>query len=560
MRIALAQINTTVGDIAGNSAKVAEWAARAAGEGADLVLFPELTLPGYPAEDLYLQPDFTTHSAEAVAELAGELAIPALVGFAEPAAAAGQRSRDRPSAYNSLALVQDGRLDAIYRKSSLPNYGVFDELRQFIPESSPITASVSGSEIGLTVCEDCWNGGGIAELEVAAGADLLLNASASPWHRGRGRTRQDVFSRLARSVARPIAVCNLVGAQDGLVFDGQSFVVDGTGQVIARASQFVEQLLICETGPGSPFGEQAPELDDLDELRAGLVLGLRDYVAKNGFSGVVLGLSGGIDSALVAALAVEALGPEAVTCLAMPSPYSSAGTQQDAREMALGLGVRLIQLPIGDSMVSYESALASAGEQAGGVSAENIQARIRGNLVMAISNRDGLLALACGNKSEAAVGYATLYGDMAGGLSPIKDLSKTVVYQLAAELNRDGLRVPARSREGSDGYTIEAPIPPSIIERAPSAELRPDQRDSDSLPPYELLDPALEAHIERDLSLAEMVAEGIDPAIAERVVDLVRISEHKRHQASPGIRVTAKSLDRDRRMPITNGYRPRNAR
>lgn len=554
MRLALAQINTTVGDFDGNSAKVVEWAARAADAGADLVLFPELTVPGYPAEDLYLRPDFVARCAEAVAGLATEVReIAAVVGFAEPATAAAPL-RERASAHNSVALIRNGAVEAVYRKGSLPNYGVFDEVRQFLPRSEPVVRAVAGRQVGLTICEDCWNGGGVAEAEVAAGAELILNASASPWFRGRGRVRQDVFMRLAGALKRPVAVCNLVGAQDGLVFDGQSFVVDATGRVVARAAQFAEELLLCEVGAAEPAPELGAELEDLDELRAGLACGLRDYVAKNGFSGVVLGLSGGIDSALVAALAVEALGPEAVTCLVMPSPHSSAETQRDAREMAGRLGVRLIELPIGDAMAAYEATLAAAEETVGGVGAENVQARIRGNLVMAISNRDGLLALACGNKSEAAVGYATLYGDMAGGLAPIKDLTKTVVYELATELNRTGIKPLAGA---GDRAVIENPFPAGILARAPSAELRPGQRDSDSLPPYELLDPALEAHIERDLGLAEMVAEGIDEGVARRVVDLVRISEHKRHQAAPGIRTTAKALDRDRRMPITNRYRER---
>ena len=554
MRLALAQINTTVGDLDGNAAKVVEWSARAAAEGADLVLFPELTLPGYPAEDLYLRSGFTAACRAALDELAGEIeGIAALAGFAEPAPEAPTH-RERPSAYNSLALIKDGRVDAVYRKGALPNYGVFDEQRQFIAEGSPVTRPVNGIQVGLSICEDCWNGGDLAARQAAAGAGLLVNASASPWFRARGRERQRVFAELAGAIELPIAVCNLVGAQDGLVFDGQSFVVDANGQVVARAPQFEEDLLLWETAGGAVDGGIAMRLDELGELRAGLVLGLRDYVDKNGFGGVVLGLSGGIDSALVAALAVEALGPERVTCLVMPSPHSSEQTQADARRMAERLGARLAVLPIGATMAAYESVLEEGGLGIDGVSAENVQARIRGNLVMAVSNRDGLLALACGNKSEAAVGYATLYGDMAGGLAPIKDLSKTLVYELSGELNRTGLRPPAGSAAGA--RTIEAPIPESIVERPPSAELRPGQRDSDSLPPYELLDPALEAHIERHLGPAEMVAEGIDPAVADRVVELVLGSEHKRRQAAPGIRVTAKAFDRDWRMPITNRYRP----
>lgn len=560
MRLALAQINTTVGDIRGNAEKILSWTARARDEGADLVLFPELALSGYPGEDLYLQPHFTRSCAEALNDLAREIrGISALIGFPDPVGTGASRSHpgmhDRASAQNSLALVTDGAVAAIYRKSSLPSYGVFDELRQFVPsDGAPFVIEVAGLSAGLTVCEDGWNGGEIARREVAAGASLILNASASPWYAGRGPERQGEFSRLARDLGKPVVVCNLVGAQDGLVFEGQSFVMDVNGAVVARASQFGEELLLCdfENGRPAPVGGAAPspELRGIEEIRAGLILGLRDYVAKNGFEGVVFGLSGGIDSALVAALAAEALGPDRVTCLVMPSPHSSSATQDDARRMARNLGTRLLDLPIAAAMDAYDEILAAAGEAAGGVTAENIQARIRGNLVMAISNRDGALALSCGNKSEAAVGYATLYGDMAGGLAPIKDLYKTSVYALARHLNGTPLTLPA-------GGTVSEPIPPDIIERPPSAELRPGQADTDSLPPYDQLDQALEAHIERDLGRAEMIAEGIDPGVADRVIHLVAISEHKRRQSAPGIRVTPKALDRDRRMPVTNGYRSR---
>ncbi len=561
MRLALAQINTTVGDIAGNAERVAEWIERARAERCDVVLFPELTLPGYPAEDLYLQPHFAGESASALARLARDVhGISALVGFAEPVPGADRGPsgrRDRASAHNSLALLREGRVEAVYRKRNLPSYGVFDEVRQFRPGNEPLVTGIGGdcggatTSVGFTICEDCWIGAQAAREEVDGGAELILNASASPWYRGRGAEREAVFTDLARSLGRPIALCNLIGAQDGLVFEGQSFVVGADGSVLARAGQFTEELLICEVGspqaPGSAAagGPIAKSLPDRSEILAGLILGLRDYVDKNGFKGVVFGLSGGIDSALVAALAVEALGPERVTAIVMPSPHSSADTQTDAREIAANLGVRCIEMPIGEAMGAYEAILeAGAPGKPGdgsGLAAENVQARIRGNLVMAISNREGLLALSCGNKSEAAVGYSTLYGDMAGGLSPIKDVPKTLVYALVEEIN---------SRAASP------PIPESVISRAPSAELRPDQRDTDSLPPYEVLDRALEAHIERDLSRAEMIAEGIPAEACDRVIHLVRISEHKRHQSAPGIRITAKALDRDRRMPITNGYRP----
>jgi len=572
VRLALAQINTTVGDIDGNASLVAEWIGRAREESCDLVLFPELTLPGYPAEDLYLLPHFAQASAAALEELAattaGSPGIAVLVGFAEPVPGADPRfgaspstGRHRPCAHNALALLADGHVQQIYRKQVLPNYGVFDELRQFDPGDEAGTSEVtvaggrSAARIGLTVCEDAWHAAEPAVAAVEAGAELLVNASASPWYRGRGPEREAVFTDLAARLRRPIALCNLVGAQDGLVFEGESLVASADGEVIARAAQFEQELLVCEldlaadsSRGAQPAGREAASarpaatlggrLEPPAEVWAGLRLGLADYAEKNGFKGVVLGLSGGIDSALIAALAADALGPDRVTCAVMPSPYSSDATQSDARLLATNLGTHLVELPIAAIMSASTDALAPGGSD--GLVEENLQARIRGNLVMALSNRDGLLALSCGNKSEASVGYATLYGDMAGGLAPIKDVPKSLVYRLAEHVN----------------LTAGRPlIPTSVIERAPSAELRPDQRDTDSLPPYDLLDRALEAHIERDLSVGEMVAEGIPHERAERVAALVRASEHKRRQAAPGIRITPKALDRDRRMPLTDGYR-----
>ncbi len=538
MRVALAQIDPTVGDVAGNAAKVAEWIERAAGAGADLAIFPELCIPGYPAEDLYLKRHFVEANRRAVEELAAGVGpgLTVLVGFAEPAAEPG----DFRHAYNSLAVLSDGALQTVYRKNRLPNYAVFDEQRYFIPRDEPMTVEVAGARVGLTICEDCWVEGPPASVEAAQGAELIANPSGSPYHRGKGREREAMFAEQARAYGTHFAFCNLVGGQDELVFDGHSFVLDPNGEPIARAAQFEEELLVCEVPSPAP-GPLAEPLDDLAEVYAALVLGLRDYVAKNGFQHVGVALSGGIDSALVALLAVDALGPERVSCVIMPSPHSSSETQQDARTIADNLGCDAIEIPIADAMAQYEKALAGRPVRPSepDLAAENIQARIRGNLMMALSNRHGWLVLTTGNKSEMSVGYATLYGDMAGGFAVIKDVPKTLVYELVRHRNQVA---------GAE------PIPVSVLERAPSAELRPDQRDSDSLPPYELLDRVLEAYVERDQGREEMVAAGLPADIVDEVVRLVDRSEYKRRQAAPGIRITPKAFGRDRRLPITNRF------
>ncbi len=538
MRVALAQIDPTVGDVAGNAAKVAEWIERAADAGADLAIFPELCIPGYPAEDLYLKRHFVEANRRAVEELAGGVGpgLTALVGFAEPAAEGG----DFRHAYNSLAVLSDGALQTVYRKNRLPNYAVFDEQRYFIPRDEPMTIEVAGTRVGLTICEDCWVEGPPASVEAAQGAELITNPSGSPYHRGKGREREAMFAERARAYGAHFAFCNLVGGQDELVFDGHSFVLDPNGEPIARAAQFEEELLVCEVPSPAP-GPLAEPLGDLAEVYAALVLGLRDYVAKNGFQHVGVALSGGIDSALVALLAVDALGPRRVSCVIMPSPHSSSETQHDARTIADNLGCETIEIPIADAMAEYERALTGRPAQPSepDLAAENIQARIRGNLMMALSNRHGWLVLTTGNKSEMSVGYATLYGDMAGGFAVIKDVPKTLVYDLV------------RHRNEVAGREL---IPVSVLERAPSAELRPDQRDSDSLPPYELLDRVLEAYVERDQGREEMVAAGLPADVVDEVVRLVDRSEYKRRQAAPGIRITPKAFGRDRRLPITNRF------
>jgi NAD+ synthase (glutamine-hydrolysing) len=554
MRVALAQINPTVGDIDGNAAKIAAWIGHAREEGAELAIFPELCVPGYPAEDLYLKRHFLAANQRAVEELArGVSGMTVLVGFAEPVAGGG----DSRHAHNSLAVLADGAVRGAYRKNRLPNYAVFDEQRYFVPGEEPMTIDVGGQRVGLTICEDVWASGPPAQAEAEQGARLIANPSGSPYHRGKGHERVEMFAERSRAYGACFAFCNLVGGQDELVFDGQSLVTDPSGELIARAAQFEEELLVCEV-PGPSPRPLAEPLGDLDEVYEALVLGLRDYVFKNGFRHVGVALSGGIDSALVALLAADAVGPERLSCVVMPSPHSSSATQEDARTIARNLGCELIEIPIEPMMDGYGRALAAhldpAGAAASGeeppphdparpsepdLAAENIQARIRGNLMMALSNRHGWLVLTTGNKSEMSVGYATLYGDMAGGFAVIRDVPKTLVYELTR-----------RRDERADSELI----PASVIERAPSAELRPDQLDSDSLPPYELLDRILEAYVERDQGREEMIAAGMPAATVDDVIRLVDRSEYKRRQAAPGIRITPRAFGKDRRLPITNRF------
>jgi NAD+ synthase (glutamine-hydrolysing) len=554
MRIALAQIDPTVGDIDGNAAKIGEWIGRAGAEGVELAVFPELCIPGYPAEDLYLKRHFLAANRQAVAELAGKVGeMTVLVGFAEPVVEGG----DFRGAHNSLAVLHRGAVRAVYRKNRLPNYAVFDEQRYFIPGAEPATIDVAGMRVGLTICEDCWLEGPPASAEVEEGAKLIANPSGSPYHRGKGRQREAMFAERARSYDAYFAFCNLVGGQDELVFDGQSFLVDPSGEVVARAAQFEEELLVCEV-PAAGRGPMAGLLPDLAEVYAALALGLRDYVIKNGFRHVGVALSGGIDSALVALLTADAIGPEHLSCVVMPSPHSSPQTQADARTIAANLGAETIEISIAGAMAEYEHALGEAlgrprpdGSWAEPLPhdparpsepdlvAENLQARIRGNLMMALSNKHGWLVLTTGNKSEMSVGYATLYGDMAGGFAAIKDVPKTLVYELV------------RHRNEAAGREL---VPASVLGRAPSAELRPNQLDSDSLPPYELLDRILEAYVERDEGREEMIAAGMPAEVVDDVVRMVDRAEYKRRQAAPGVRITPKAFGRDRRLPITNRF------
>jgi NAD+ synthase (glutamine-hydrolysing) len=568
MRLALAQLDPTVGDIAGNEAKVRESLARAREAGAQLALFPELVVTGYPPEDLLLKEHFLADARAALERIAADAqGIVVIVGFPERA----------DDAYNAAAVCADGAVQAIYRKVNLPNYGVFDELRYFQRGPGGAIVEVDGVKVGLTVCEDIWVPGPPLTDEALAGARLVLNISASPYQAGKGRQREQMIVQRARDSLAVVAFCAMVGGQDELVFDGHSFVVDHEGDVIARSPQFAEDLLICDvdveaagaarlrdtrqrpaarehfgdvamlgsfTTTGSsnaaPGGPVAELLDPDAEIYAALVLGTRDYVAKSGFEHVVLGLSGGIDSTLVALIAVDALGPERVTCVTMPSAYSSPGTRDDAKVLAENLGVQLHELPIGEVMHAYDELLADvfAGREPD-ITEENLQARIRGNLLMALSNKFGWLVLTTGNKSEMSVGYSTLYGDSAGGFAVIKDCPKTLVYRLVRER--------ARRDEHS-------PVPESIITRAPSAELRPDQRDEDSLPPYDVLDAILQGYVEEDLGREQLIARGLPAEDVDRVIRLVDSSEYKRRQQPPGIKVTSKAFGRDRRMPIVNRY------
>jgi NAD+ synthase (glutamine-hydrolysing) len=558
IRLGLAQINCTVGDIDGNTSKIREWIGRARDADVELVLFPELCIPGYPAEDLYLKRHFVEANRRAVDELAAEVTgIAAVVGFAE----AGEGTTDgRPVVHNSIALLADGAVQAIYRKQRLPNYAVFDEKRYFTPDTESEIVELVGTKVGMTICEDVWVEGVPASVEAQEGAQLIINPSASPYHRGKGAEREQMFADRASAYGAAFAFCNLVGGQDELVFDGHSLIIDAEGNLVARGPQFTEELLVCELGSGEPCPRAEP-LPDLDEVYAALVLGLGDYVRKNGFRHVALALSGGIDSALVALIAVDALGPEAVTCVVMPSPHSSSETQEDARRIASNLGTGLIEIPIESMMNDYATALAGSVDGAGPVAGpgdptraagpdldekkaeqlteENLQARIRGNLMMALSNRHGWLVLTTGNKSEMSVGYATLYGDMAGGFAVIKDVPKTLVYELV------------RRRNEIAGREL---VPASVLERPPSAELRPGQLDTDSLPPYEVLDRILEAYVEQDAGREQIIAEGLPADVVDEVIRMVDRSEYKRRQAAPGIRITPRAFGRDRRLPITNRF------
>jgi NAD+ synthase (glutamine-hydrolysing) len=531
VRLALAQVDPVVGDLDGNRDLIVARIEEARTAGADLVLFPELVVTGYPPEDLLLRPSFVRAARATVERIAAETeGIVALVGA--PLADG--------NLYNACAVCARGEITDWARKWHLPNYGVFDEKRYFASGRELALVDVAGTKVGITICEDMWIPGAPTTDLAAAGAELVVNLSASPFHVGRAQEREAIFAARAKESGVRVALCNMVGGQDELIFDGHSLLIGADGTVLARAPGFEEALLVVEL-ERTDTAPIAALADDLEEMRCALVLGLRDYVAKNGFSDVVVGVSGGIDSALTAALAAEALGPERVHCVSMPSRYSSEGTRSDAHRLAENLGCDFQELPIEPVVEAFGAVLASpfAGLEPD-LAEENLQARIRGTLLMALSNKFGWLLVATGNKSELSVGYATLYGDMAGGFALLKDVFKTDVFRLARHLN---------DRAGREL------VPESTIDRAPSAELRENQLDADSLPPYPELDQVLEAYVEDDRSLDELRTDGFDPHVAARAVALVDRAEYKRRQAPPGVRLRPKAFGRDRRTPITNRWR-----
>jgi len=530
--IAAAQINCTVGDLPGNAARILEHAERARAAGADLVVTPELSICGYPPEDLLLRDGFLADCLREVERLAARVqGIAVVVGFPERGADARR--------YNAAALIRDGRIAAVARKHDLPNYQVFDEKRYFDAGEEPCVFELKGVRFGLTICEDVWTPKAPA-MAKAAGAQVILSINASPYHKRKQASRHQVFREWIEDTGLPMVYVNLVGGQDELVFDGASCVLDARGEVVRQAAFFEEALELFEFDGARPVpGAIAAELPLEAEVYRALCLATRDYLGKNGFPGALLGLSGGVDSALTLAIACDALGKDRVRAVMMPSPYTAQMSLDDAAEMARRLGVRYDVIPIGPVFDAFRAALAPqfAG-LAADVTEENLQARVRGTLLMALSNKFGSIVLTTGNKSEMAVGYATLYGDMAGGYAVIKDISKTLVWRLARYRN-----------------TLGAAIPENIITRAPSAELRPNQTDQDSLPPYDVLDPIMEAYMEHNRSPREIVALGYAPADVKRVVDLIRKCEYKRRQAPPGVRVTFRGLGKDWRYPITSRYR-----
>ncbi len=534
LRIALAQLDFLVGDIYGNARRIIAAIDRARTElGAQLVVFPELALTGYPPEDLLLRAELTERVETALGEILRHTSgIDVVLGYPK---------RQYGRLYNAAGWLRGGKLLATYFKHCLPNYGVFDEKRYFAAGTEPCVVEWQGLRVGLSICEDVWEGWPVAE-SVRAGAQWVLNINASPYHLRKGRERLEVVARAARAAQVPLVYLNLVGGQDELVFDGESFAVDAAGALCWRAPAFAEGLYTIELAPGPPPaivpGEVAGALTDEESVYRAIVLGVRDYVEKNGFPGVVIGLSGGIDSSLTLCIAVDALGPQRVQAVMMPSRYTARMSLEDAAQLARALGVRYSVIPI-EPM--YQAFLESLAEEfralAPDTTEENIQARIRGTLLMAISNKTRRMVLTTGNKSEMACGYATLYGDMAGGFAAIKDVPKTLVYRLAEYRNR-----------------IAPVIPPRVFERPPSAELAPNQRDSDTLPPYPVLDPILERYVEHDQSVEEIIAAGFDPAIVRRVAAMVDRNEYKRRQAPPGVRITPRAFGRDRRYPITSGW------
>jgi NAD+ synthase (glutamine-hydrolysing) len=567
LRLALAQANPTVGDLDGNAAQVLALTKEAAAEGAHLVAFPEMFLTGYPVEDLALRPSFVEGSRRALDALAhtladeglGDLAV--VVGYLDRSPDSTQRlGRPAGSPQNAASVLYRGSVTARYAKHHLPNYGVFDEYRYFVPGTGTCVVRVHGVDVALAICEDLWQDGGPVAATREAGAGLLLVVNGSPYELAKDDIRLELCRRRAAEAGCTLAYLNMVGGQDELVFDGDSLVVATDGRVLHRARQFSEQLVVvdldlpaadvsrpvdAEIGAGvlAPYPARDPEsadrLGDDAEVYAALTLGLRDYVRKNGFASVVLGLSGGIDSALVAAIACDALGPEQVFGVALPSAFSSQHSREDAADLAARTGCHFRTIPIAPMVDAYQLELRLSG-----LAEENLQARVRGTALMGLSNAEGHLVLATGNKSEVSVGYSTIYGDAVGGFAPIKDVAKTLVWRLARWRNEEAVRsgrIP--------------PIPPNSIEKPPSAELRPGQLDTDSLPDYTLLDDVLDDYVEQDRGARQLVASGFEPALVERVLRMVDTAEFKRRQYPPGPKISLKAFGRDRRLPITNRWR-----
>jgi len=573
IRVGIAQINSTVGDLSGNTRKIMESIDQAKSLGVDLLTFPELAITGYPPEDLLFKPQFIRQNKECldkIIERSSDIAV--VVGFVD----------SDGDIHNSAAVLCDKKLVGVYHKFYLPNYGVFDENRYFQAGRECPVFIIYGIGIGITICEDMWYEAGPAIVQAYAGARVLLNISASPYHAGKGLFRESMLATRASDSAAIVVHNNLVGGQDELVFDGNSLIINEKGELIARGKQFEEDFVVADLDVESVFRSQLHDprrrketpwvkekleeatkievsreypaiarpplpprrverLDELAEIYQALVLGTRDYVRKNGFEKVVIGLSGGIDSSLVAAIATDALGADNVIGVSMPSRYSSPGSKSDAEALARNLGIEFKVIPIGKAFSSYLETLAEPFKDIQpDVTEENIQARVRGNILFALSNKFGWLVLACSNKSETATGYTTLYGDMAGGFIPLKDVPKTLVLDLARYKNR---------RAGKEV------IPSAVLTKAPSAELRPDQKDTDTLPPYDILDPILKAYVEDDLSINQIIAMGFDRDIVTRIARLVDRNEYKRRQAAPGIKITPRDFGRDRRLPITNKFK-----
>ncbi|TMB66884.1 MAG: NAD+ synthase [Chloroflexi bacterium] len=578
LRVGLAQINTTVGDLDGNVRKALEYVERARVLGVDIVSFPELTVTGYPPEDLLLRAQFVKDNVEALQSMVGQcLGITAVIGFVDRGEHArsliwgpvGATDVSHIPIYNAAAVIHDGRLAHVYHKERLPNYGVFDEARYFEADRHCEVYTVAGVDVGVNICEDIWYPGDPTEAQGKAGARVIVNINGSPYHAGKRKFREEMLAERARDYGVFVCYTNQVGGQDELVFDGGSMVIAPSGEVVARAGMFEEELLVVDLaveelgarsqGPGEriqhfvlsniPFlpnkppieARIAPEPEGEGEVYGALVLGTRDYLHKSGFERAVLALSGGIDSSIVAAIAVDAIGAENVHGVSMPSRYSSEGSLKDAKELAENLGIEFRIIPIEPAHEAFEEMLAPAfGGTEPGVAEENLQSRIRANVILALSNKFGWIVLTTGNKSELATGYATLAGDMVGGFAVIKDVPKTLVYRLA------------RWRNSQDARPV---IPEAVISKPPSAELRPGQLDADSLPPYEVLDPILEQYVEHDRSVQEIVAMGYDYATVARIAQMVDRNEYKRRQAPPGVKITPKAFGRDRRLPMASRYR-----